>query len=115
MRQDGSVDLVRFDLGFGDRLHLERVGEHDLVYELVEPVEYHRPVAGRFHHRMGIVGIAVEKPRDRSPIVPHAARANGLAAAILNDDVAVRSVVVDADVIVVGHGCMRIGVENSPR
>lgn len=73
MRQHRRVDLVRLDLRVGNRLHLQRMRQHDIVADVVEPVVHHHPVTGGFHHRMAILPIPLQKRAQRLVIVLHPA------------------------------------------
>lgn len=75
MCQHGRVDLVGLDLGVGDRLDLQRVGENDIITNVVEPVVDHHPVARRLDNRMAVLAVALEKAAKRLTVILHPARA----------------------------------------
>ncbi len=99
MCQNRRVDLVGLDLGVGDRLDLQRMGENDIITNVVEPVVHHHPVARRLDNRMRVLPIAFEKPAQRLSVVLHPAGSQRLAAAVLNHQVAVGFVIVDPDMV----------------
>jgi len=101
MRQYRRIDLVGLDLGVGDRLDLQRVGENDIITNVVEPIIHHHPVARRLDDRMRVLAVAFEEPAKRLAIVLDPAGAQRLAATVLDHQVAVGFVVINADMVII--------------
>ncbi|MDT4858367.1 hypothetical protein FQZ97_928360 [compost metagenome] len=74
MRQHRRIDLVGLDLGVGNRLDLQRMGEDDIITNVVEPVVDHHPVARRLDNRMAVLAIALEKAAERLAVILHPPR-----------------------------------------
>jgi hypothetical protein len=55
LRQHGRVDLVSFDLGMGDRAHLQRIGDHHPPHKRPQQTDDRCRVDGGFEHDL-VVG-----------------------------------------------------------
>ena len=75
MRQHSRVDLVGLDLGVGDRLDLQRMGENDIITNVIEPVVHHHPVARRLDNRVRVLTVSFQKPTERLAVVLNTAGA----------------------------------------
>lgn len=101
MRQNRRVDLVRLNLGVGDRLHLQWMRQHHIVADVVQPVVHHHPVAGGFHNRVRVLPIPLQKAAERLTVVLHPPGPQCLSGRVLNNQVAVAFVVIDPNVIII--------------
>ncbi|ERM00604.1 hypothetical protein Q644_25825 [Brucella intermedia 229E] len=78
------------------------MSESDIIADVIQPVIYHHPVTGGFHHSVAVLPISLKKRTERLPVVLYSPRVQYLPGRVLNYEVARFFVVVDPNAIIVG-------------